>query len=125
MTTMMGACGLACDTCELRTYPANPEAAQTVLSWFRSQGWLAEGEGLCKALSRGMVCTGCHGSRETHWSADCWILQCAVDTHGLADCSACAAFPCERLVTWAGTDESYGRALERLRALRGGGPSAA
>jgi hypothetical protein len=115
---MMAACGLDCGTCEIRLAPEDPAAARTVVDWFRRQGWLAGGEGMAEAVARKMYCTGCHGDRDVHWSPDCWILACCVDERGLDNCSACADFPCERLVEWAGQSEAYGAALARLRALR-------
>jgi hypothetical protein len=118
--TLIAACGLDCASCEIRLAPTDPAAARVVVDWFRSQGWLAADEGLAQALERNMYCTGCLGSRETHWSADCWILACCVDQRGLGNCSQCEAFPCSRLVEWAGQDDSYAAALARLRQMRSG-----
>jgi hypothetical protein len=116
--SMMGACGLDCGSCEIRLAPEDPEAARVVVDWFKRQGWLAEGEGMAQVLERGMVCTGCLGDRASHWSADCWILECCVDQRGLANCSQCEAFACDRLVEWSQQDDSYHTALARLRQLR-------
>jgi hypothetical protein len=117
-TGLMAACGLDCGACEIRRAPADPAAAQVVIDWFTRQGWLAEGEGMAQVMERKMYCTGCLGDRDTHWSADCWILLCCVDQRGLRDCSGCEAFPCERLVEWSEQNDSYGAALVRLRHLR-------
>jgi hypothetical protein len=116
--SMMAVCGLECSTCTLRTYPYDPAAADEILAWFHKEGWLKEGEGLEEALARKMVCTGCHSSRDTHWSADCWILRCAVDRRGLDNCSQCPEFACERLMAWGTGNEGYAAGLERLRGLR-------
>jgi len=89
-----------------------------VVQWFRKEGWLADDEGMQQAIERKMYCTGCLGDRDTHWSADCWILDCCVDQRGLSNCSECDAFACDRLVDWAGQNEGYGAALARLRGLR-------
>ncbi|NIV38597.1 MAG: DUF3795 domain-containing protein [Anaerolineae bacterium] len=69
-------------------------------------------------IERKMYCTGCLGDRDTHWSADCWILTCCVDQRGLSNCSECETFACQRLVDWAEQNERYGAALARLRGLR-------
>ena len=111
----IAACGLNCETCEIRCAPFDAEAADEVVKWFQSQGWLAEDEGMPEVLERKMYCTGCLGSRETHWSADCWILLCCVDEHGLENCSQCPDFPCNRLVEWSTQNDSYQKALENLR----------
>jgi hypothetical protein len=117
-TELLAACGLDCGSCEIRRAPSDPVAAQVVLDWFRCEGWLAEGEGMAQVLERKMYCTGCLGDRDTHWSADCWILACCVDQRGHRNCSECEAFACARLVEWAGQNEGYAAALARLRELR-------
>lgn len=114
----MAACGLECLTCSLRLAPYDSSSAQVVVAWFRRQGWLAEGEGMEQVLERRMYCTGCHGCRDTHWSADCWILACCVDSHGHDHCGQCEEFPCGRLEEWAQGSGSYAAALARLRSLR-------
>ena len=116
-SSMMAACGLDCGTCEIRLAPADPAAAKVVIDWFRQQGWLSEEEGMPEVIERKMYCTGCLGDRDTHWSADCWILACCVDQRGLGNCSECESFACERLVEWAKQNEGYGAALSRLREL--------
>jgi hypothetical protein len=116
--TMIAACGLDCGSCEIRLAPIDPEAARVLVEWFRSQGWLSPEEGMAQVQERKMYCTGCLGDRTVHWSADCWILQCCVDEHGLSNCSQCAAFPCERLEAWAQQNSGYQAALQRLRDMR-------
>jgi hypothetical protein len=83
----MAACGLDCETCEIRLAPFNPAAAEVFIKWFKSQGWLAEDESMPEFIERKMYCTACLGSRETHWSIDCWIFACCVDQHGLTNCN--------------------------------------
>jgi hypothetical protein len=115
---MMGACGLDCGTCEIRLAPTDARAAQVLVDWFRSRGWLTADEGMEQVLARKMYCCGCLGDRFTHWSADCWILACCVDERGHPNCSQCEAFPCDRLQSWATQDTRYGAALARLKATR-------
>jgi len=117
-SSMLAACGLDCGSCEIRLAPVDPAAARSVVAWFRRQGWLAEDEGMAHAIERKMFCTGCLGDRDTHWSADCWILACCVDRLGHRNCSECEAFACDRLVEWAGQNDAYGAALAWLRELR-------
>lgn len=115
---LMAACGLDCGTCEIRLAPKDPAAAKTVVDWFRLQGWLSAAEGMSEVIERKMYCTGCLGNRDTHWSADCWILVCCVDQQGLSNCSECQAFACDRLVDWASQNDGYSAALARLRGLQ-------
>jgi hypothetical protein len=114
---MIAACGLDCEACEIRRVPFDPQAAESVVAWFKSQGWLAESEGVSQVLERSMYCTGCQGDRSLHWSADCWILQCCVDERKLRHCSECELFACDRLVDWASQNEGYTAALARLRQM--------
>ena len=115
---MMAACGLDCGSCEIRLAPTDPAAAKVVVDWFKSRGWLSEGEGMPQVIERKMYCTGCLGDRNTHWSADRWILKCCVDQRDLRNCSECEEFACERLVDWAKQNDGYTAALARLRQLR-------
>jgi len=114
---MMAVCGLDCGTCVIRLAPTDRAAARRLVDWFRGEGWLAEGEGMAQVLERKMYCTGCLGDRDTHWSADCWILACCVDERGHSNCSECEAFACARLVEWAKECGGYSEALARLRKL--------
>lgn len=114
----IAACGIDCEACDIRRAPTDPAAAQVVVEWFKSKGWLSEGEGMAEVLERRMYCTGCLGSRDTHWSPDCWILKCCVDQRGFRNCSECETFPCDRLVEWAAQNDGYKAALARLRELR-------
>jgi hypothetical protein len=118
---LIAACGLDCTDCEIRLVPFDAEIAQGVAAWFKERGWLEESEGVAEILERKMYCKGCHGDRSLHWSPDCWILQCCVNQHGLQHCSECRDFPCERLVEWAGQNEGYAQALERLQGMRAEG----
>lgn len=113
----MAACGLNCETCEIRLAPSDPHAAEVVMTWFKGEGWLAVDEGMPEVIERKMYCTGCLGSRDTHWSGDCWILDCCVDQHELTNCSQCRDFPCQRLVAWSKQNDSYQQALENLSSL--------
>jgi hypothetical protein len=118
---MIAVCGLDCAGCPLlKASLGDAQAAEILAGWWKSEGWLAEGEGAAEILARGPHCLGCRGDRASHWSANCWILQCCVDDEGLASCHECDDFACERLVEWAARNEHYAAALERLRSMREG-----
>ena len=121
ISNWLAACGLDCETCEIRLAPHDANTAEGVMKWFRSMGWLKEDEGMDEVIERRMYCTGCHSSRETHWSSDCWILTCCVDDRGLNNCSECDQFPCERLVTWSQENDSYRAAFDTLKRLHTSG----
>ncbi|MBN2556430.1 MAG: DUF3795 domain-containing protein [Anaerolineales bacterium] len=113
----MAACGLDCSECDIRRAGIDPAAADRVLIWFRHAGWLEEGEGIDVLQPRLPLCSGCHGSLETHWSPDCWILKCCVEEHGFHTCAECNQFPCDRLTAWSQERPSYAVALERLHQI--------
>ena len=115
---MMAACGLDCKGCAIRRAPEDPEAAEELIRWLKALKLLAPGEGLAEVIEKKMYCRGCLADRSLHWSPDCWILICCVDTRGHENCSQCEEFPCRRLEEWAGGDEGYGKALEKLKRLR-------
>lgn len=115
---LMAACGLLCGTCEIRRMPFDDEAARVTIKWYREMGWLTRDEGVNEAVEKNMVCTGCHGSRQTHWSSDCLILKCCVDEKRLRHCNECDEFPCNMLVEWSKKNDGYAKAFERLTQHR-------
>ena len=115
---LIAVCGLDCTDCDIRKVPTDVDAAERIAGWFRSMGWLKEGEGVSEIIERSMYCRGCRGDRSVHWSANCGILHCCVDERGLEYCYECGEFACEQLKEWAQKDARYGEALERLQRLR-------
>ena len=110
---LVGCCGLDCSDCDMREAAGDPDKQRQFARWFK------EHMGLDVAPET-IGCTWCRGEREGHWSADCWILKCCADGRGLGHCSDCPDFACARLVDWAGQNDRYREALERLRRLRAG-----
>jgi len=119
----IAACGLDCESCEIRRIPFDDQAAEACAGWFRSMGWLKPEDGKAEMIERGMYCTGCKGDRAVHWSVNddgsvsCGILACCVDQKRLQFCSACVDFPCEQLETWSKENEKYAEAFARLQAM--------
>jgi hypothetical protein len=108
---MIAVCGLDCTDCDMREATTNPQLQRRHADWFRQE--LGQ-----DVKPEDIHCAGCKGDRSMHWSADCWILQCCVDSRGLEFCSECDEFPCPRLEEWAKGSMRYGRALDRLRAMK-------
>lgn len=117
---MIAVCGLDCTACPLRKASFDVEAAQSLVEWFRELGLLKKDEGVSEVMERGPYCQGCRGDRSVHWSPDCWILKCCVDGKGIEFCYECEVFPCEQLSEWAGKEDAYTEALNRLRTMRKG-----
>ena len=124
----IAACGLDCEACAIRRIPIDDKAAEGCVHWFRDMGWLKPEEGKAEILERGMYCQGCKGDRSVHWSVNddgsvsCDILTCCVDQKGLAFCSECGGFPCDRLTEWSMENKTFGEALERLKAMHASDP---
>ena len=107
------ACGLACGDCDICRAAEDPKLAARLAAHFtRETGKPVAAEEI--------VCLGCLGPRDKHWSAECWILTCCVDDKGLSSCSACSDFPCQRLEEWGRSRATYGKALGRLRSMSAG-----
>ena len=108
---MTAACGLNCAECDIFQAADDLEIAQRIVDWFsREQG--------IRLKPEDVRCEGCKGSREKHWSPDCWILQCCVDDKALEFCCECEDFPCAKLDEWARGSKRYGDALERLKRMK-------
>ena len=93
-------------------------AAQSLVGWFRQEGWLKEQEGPREIMQRGPYCNGCHGDRSVQWSGDCEIRACCVDAKHHTFCSECDSFPCNRLTEFGKRGPKYAAALERLTVMR-------
>lgn len=115
---IIAACGLICESCDIRRIPFDSEAAGRMVKWFRTQGWIEENEGIEEIISRKMYCKGCRGDRSVHWSPECPILICCVDEKGYEGCHECSDFPCEKLEEQAEQGEKYREALDRLRIMK-------
>lgn len=116
---MIAICGIDCTDCPLlRASHGDIKAAEHLAAWWKSEGWLSEDEGAEAVLKGGPHCLGCRGDRSTHWSANCWILECCVDSKGLESCHVCDEFACDKLVEWAAQNDRYTAALNRLHHMK-------
>ena len=118
MPKMIAVCGIDCEACPLYRASFDPEAAQSLVGWFRGEGWLPAKGGAREIMEGAPYCLGCRSDRTKHWSANCGLLTCCVDEKGLDSCHECDAFACEQLTAWAQKAPKYARALERLQAMR-------
>jgi hypothetical protein len=114
----VAACGLICEQCSIYRIPFDQTAAQEMRQWFIKNGWIEDTVSLEEFISQGPYCTGCHGSLETHWSPDCTIRHCCIEEKDLINCSHCTEFPCDKLQSWAQTDEAYSEAIDRLEKMK-------
>jgi hypothetical protein len=115
---IIAVCGIDCTACPIRTADTRRESAECLIGWWQNEGWMKEGESVEDLMKRGPYCRGCRGDRKVHWSADCWILACAVDGKGLTHCSECGEFPCEKLTEWSKVQEMHAKGFERLMRMK-------
>ena len=116
--TRIAACGLDCTTCDLYLMVTDETIQFKMLGWFRSQGWLAEGEGMETVLAKGMYCKGCMVDAEAFWSDSCQIGKCCKVEKGLVHCGECHAFACPMLEEHAAQNERYAEGVAYLRQWR-------
>ena len=116
-TVKMGACGLDCAACEIYRAAFDRDAARALAEWLKSIGRIGEDQSADDVMKQAPYCMGCHGSREAHWSDDCFILKCCVDDKKLDHCGQCREFVCQRLYSWSKTDTQYIKALAKLKTL--------
>lgn len=108
---LIAACGLDCTDCDIRRAATDPQMQRKFVAWFKEKRNL-------DVNPETIRCSWCKGDRASHWSADCWILNCCVDRKHLEHCSDCQEFPCPRLEEWSKKSERYGQALARLVQMR-------
>ena len=82
-------CGLNCAKCSIYLAgQGDEEAMKTML-------------GVLKDVKpESIVCGGCRGSLDIHWSANCKFLACS-KKKGLKYCFECTQFPCDDLKAFA------------------------
>ncbi|RKZ33641.1 hypothetical protein DRQ33_03845 [bacterium] len=107
---IIAVCGLICSECDIFRASENPQIAQDIAKWFKTE----QGKDINIENIR---CDGCRGNRNQHWSPNCWILKCCVDNRNLDYCYQCEQFPCDNLAEWADGCRSYQDALERLKKM--------
>ena len=94
MKQQFGACGMDCTSCPIPTIHTDIASAQHWVNQFQAWNLIGHDEGAQEILAHGPYCEGCYGDRPTHWSPECWILACCIDTKHLDTCAECADFPC-------------------------------
>ena len=114
---ILACCGLECNNCPLLNAHKDPQEAEKIVDWFRSEGWIQKNDGVQQMLREKPYCNGCHGDRSVHWAANCWILSCCADDKKLKNCSQCTDFPCDKLLEWSNENKHYKNAFERLKKL--------
>ncbi len=109
-------CGLNCASCFMNykrdeNDPDVQREIQETIKWFRKEKNLD--------LSKDdLICKGCLGPLEVHWSPDCKMMLCAKEKK-LKHCFECDDFPCTLMQKFA-TDrwQHHRKAVENSKRMK-------
>ena len=119
----MAACGIDCSECGQYKVTAEQDlgAAELLVEWFKSQGWIGENEGAEAVLKKNPLCKGCwYITDDCFWKCGCGSVDfriCCKDRQ-ISHCGECFDFPCENYEKWSEWHESHKKAKEHLMSLR-------
>jgi len=119
----IAACGIDCSECAQYkvTMHNDAQAAELLVDWFKSQGWIAENEGVEAVMKKSPLCKGCWNiTDDCFWKCGCGKIDfrvCCTEKK-IAHCGECGDFPCGHYVKWTEMHESHVKAMERLKALK-------
>lgn len=113
---LISVCGLNCTRCFMyhkrdENDPDVQREIQETIKWFREE----KNQDLSK---EDLICKGCLGPLEIHWSPDCEMMLCAREK-GLKYCFECEDFPCTFVEKFAVDGmEHHRRAVERSKRMK-------
>jgi len=109
-------CGLNCASCFIyyKRDENDPEVARETretIEWFREKKNL-------ELSKEDLMCKGCLGPLDVHWSPDCKMMLCARERR-LEHCFECRDFPCPLTEKFANDGlESHRRAVEASKRMK-------
>jgi len=100
-------CGLNCAKCEiLLAGQGDEKSMENLLGFFKD------------LKPENIVCGGCRGPLDRHWSADCKFLACT-KRKGLTYCFECTEFPCGDLKAFASDGPPHHRkTVENMKLMK-------
>ena len=113
----MAACGIDCNECNLYKAAFDLQAAENLVDWFRSQGWIESNEGVEAVIKKAPFCKGCWDKIDVRWCGNCDLVMCC-EVRQLNHCGECDDFPCEKYQEFAKDLEHHKKAMEHLISLR-------
>lgn len=108
----LSVCGLNCATCDFMRAGQGDKAKQKeIIDWFKRD--FDE-----EITPEETMCMGCRGPRETHWSPDCALRNCAIE-RGVTSCYMCEDFICSKLDAFSNDGHSsHKQAVDNLREIK-------
>jgi hypothetical protein len=121
----LSACGINCNECGSYkvTMEQDLKAAEGLVWWYRSMGWIGEHAGAEAVIRKNPLCTGCWNTMKD----DCFF-NCTCGNHDfricctekqINHCGECSDFPCEDYLEF-GEDglAHHKKAMEYLLSLK-------
>ncbi|MCL2499706.1 MAG: DUF3795 domain-containing protein [Defluviitaleaceae bacterium] len=113
------ACGVDCNACAQYKVTINHdlEAAELLVEWFKSQGWIGENEGAEAVMKKSPLCKGCWNiTDDCFWKCGCGEIDFRIccNEKQINHCGECNDFPCSHYKEWASWHESHQKAMDYL-----------
>jgi hypothetical protein len=120
----LAACGIDCAACGSykATIHHDIKAAEGLVDWYRSQGWIGKNEGAEAVMRKAPLCKGCWNTTDDCFFK-CGCLPgrdfriCCIEKQ-IGHCGECYDFPCEQYLEFVGDLEHHKKAMEYLLSLR-------
>lgn len=117
----LAACGLHCTECSSYkvTMEHDREAAEELVGWYRSMGWIGKNEDAEAVMRKIPLCKGCWNTTE-----DCFFKSGCHPGRDFRICCTekqldhCGEFPCDAYKEFVGNLDHHKKAMEYLLSLR-------
>lgn len=116
----LAACGMDCAACASyrATMEGDREAAESLVAWYRGNGWIGPDEGAQAVLDKNPLCKGCwDSSDECFFQCGCGSVDFRICCagRGIAHCGRCVDFPCENYMRFVDMSGHHLEAMDRLK----------
>lgn len=112
----IAACGIDCSECDVYKAQHDIKVAESLVEWFKGQGWIEADEDVNAILKMMPLCKGCWES-DVPWCGDCEVRECCTNKE-LDNCSRCNDFSCEMYKKWVNNLDHHVKAMEYLHSIR-------
>ena len=116
-------CGIDCAECGSYkvTMEHDLESAETLVDWYRANGWIEDSEGAEAVMKKAPLCRGCWNlSDDCFFKCSCGSRDfrvCCTEKQ-INHCGECRDFPCEDYMNFVGDLEHHKKAMEHLISLQ-------
>jgi len=113
----LAACGLDCNECGVYKVVHDRNTAESLISWYRKNGWIDKNDDVYTVVKKDLFCMGCWNEAGVRWCSDCRVKRCCEAKH-LNHCGECNGFPCAEYKNWAEECEHNKYGMVNLMCLR-------